>query len=92
MTTVISYGIIVPYFQEERKVEKMPLEYSIDVLAALKEAGYSQNSMLNNRIFGSGTLTKLRRGEPIQWEIIERICELLNCQPSDFLEYIPEEK
>ena len=70
----------------------MPLKYSIDVLAALKEAGYSQHSMLDNRILGSKTLQCLRQGKPIRWVTIEKICELLNCQPSVFLEYIPEEK
>ena len=92
MTTGISYGIIVPYFQEERKVEKMPLEYSIDVLAALKEAGYSQAFMRKERIFPGSVVTRIRNNEPIKWVTIEKICELLNCQPSDFLEYIPEEK
>ena len=70
----------------------MPLEYSIDVLAALKEAGYSQAFMRKERILPGSVVTRIRNHEPIKWVTIEKICELLNCQPSDFLEYIPEEK
>ena len=70
----------------------MLLEYSIDVLAALKEAGYSQSSLKIDKIISSGTLQSLKQGKPVHWVTIEKICELLNCQPSVFLEYIPEEK
>lgn len=69
----------------------MGLQYSIDVLAALKEAGYSQNKLITEKILGAGTLTKLRRNQPVNWEVIEKLCGLLLCQPSDFLEWTPED-
>lgn len=37
------------------------------------------------------TITKLRRNEVVQTDIIEKICAALGCQPGDIMEYIPEE-
>ncbi len=68
----------------------MGLHYSIDVLSALKDAGYSQTRLLNGYL-GGGTLTKLRREQSINWQTIEKVCELLRCQPSDFLEWTPDD-
>lgn len=69
----------------------MGLQYSIDVLAALKEAGYSQYRLMNEKILSHGTLTKLRKHQPVNWEMIEKVCTLLRCQPSDFLIWTPED-
>lgn len=69
----------------------MGLQYSIDVLTALKEAGYSQTALVRHNVMGNTTLTNLRSGRPINWKTIETICELLRCQPSDFLEYVDDD-
>ena len=74
-----------------KEVRKIGLQYSIDVLAALKEAGYSQGMLQRNNLIGSKTLTNLRRGQHVTWKTIETICELLRCQPSDFLEYVDDD-
>ena len=59
----------------------MPLQYKIDVLSALKEKGRNQN------LLSQSTLTKLRNGQGVAWENIEKLCELLECQPGDLIEY-----
>lgn len=69
----------------------MGLHYSIDILAALKEAGYSQFILQRGKYLSGGTVTKLRHGKPVNWVVIEKICELLRCQPSDFLEWTPDD-
>lgn len=70
----------------------MPIRYKIDVLAALKEKGYSQNRIRNEKLIGQSYLTQLRHGELVSWKTIETVCKLLDCQPGDILEYIPKEK
>lgn len=65
----------------------MPIKYKIDVLAALKEKGYSSTRIRKERLMGQATLTQLRRGELVSWMNIETICRLLQCQPGDILEY-----
>lgn len=68
----------------------MPVRYKIDVLAALKDAGYTSYKLRTEKLLGQATLTQIRRGEPVSWLNIARICELLNCQPGDILEYTAE--
>ena len=70
----------------------MPIRYKVDVLAALKEAGYSSTRIRNEKIMGQSYLQQLRHGEMVSWKIIEIICELLHCQPGDIVEYIAEEQ
>ena len=63
----------------------MPLKYKVDVLAALKEKGYNTNRLRKEKILAESTIQKLREQKPISWANIAQICELLNCQPNDFL-------
>ncbi len=65
----------------------MPIQYKKDILAELKEVGYSQNRIRDERLIGQATLTQLRHGELVSWKTIDTICRLLNCQPGDILEY-----
>ena len=65
----------------------MPIEYKFDVLAALKDAGYTQNRIREEKLIGQATLTQLRHGELVSWKTIDTICRLLGCQPGDLLRY-----
>ena len=67
------------------------IHYSIDVLAALKEAGYSQSFLKKEKILSGSTVSQLRKQQPISWSNMEIICDLLRCQPSDFLEWTPDD-
>ena len=70
----------------------MPLHYKIDVLEALKDAGYSSTRLRKEKLMGESYMTQLRHGEMVSWKTIETICRLLNCQPGDLVEFIDEEK
>ena len=70
----------------------MPIRYKINILEALKEAGYNTNKIRKERIMGQATLQQLRNGELVSWKNIETICNLLNCQPGDIMEYIPDKE
>lgn len=65
----------------------MGLHYKIDVLSALKAAGYNTTKIRREQLLSESTLQKLRTGEGIAWKNIDTICRLLECQPGDFLEY-----
>lgn len=71
--------------------EKKMLKYKIDILAALKEKGYTSYKIRKDKLIGEAQLTKIRRGEIASKETLNTICKLLNCQPGDILEYIPED-
>lgn len=68
----------------------MPIRYKIDILAALKKAGYNTGTIRSEKLLSESTLQKLRQQESINFDSLARICRLLHCQPGDILEYIEE--
>ena len=68
----------------------MPLRYKIDVVQALKDNGYNTNRLRKEKLISESVLQKLRHSEPVSWSNIEQLCKLLECQPDDILEYIPD--
>ena len=66
----------------------MPIKYKIEVLPALKAAGYNTNRMRKEKILGESVIQQLRTGALVSWTNMARICELLDCQPGDLLEYV----
>lgn len=69
----------------------MAFRYKINVLAALKEKGYSSTRLRNEHLLGESYMSQLRRGEMVSWAALETICTLLDCQPGDLLEHVPTE-
>ena len=65
----------------------MPVKYKIEILPALKDAGYNTTRIRRERLLGESTIQQIRKGELVSWGNIARICEMLNCQPGDILEY-----
>ena len=69
----------------------MALRYRIDVLKALKDAGYSSARIREEKIIGQSYLQQIRHEELVSWKTIDTICGLLNCQVGDLVEYyVPE--
>lgn len=68
------------------------LKYKFDVLEALKAAGYSTYRIRNEKLLSESTVQKLREGQSIGWENLDCLCRMLNCQPSDLLEYKKEDE
>lgn len=69
-------------------IEKM-LKWRMNILSELKNAGYSQSAMLRDKTFGAATLNQLRvQSTNISLATVDKLCSLLNCQPSDLLEWI----
>ncbi len=70
----------------------MPMKYKFNIIAALKEKGYTSNKIRNEKIMSESTMQKFRTGEMVSTDNITRLCKLLNCQPGDILEYVSDEK
>lgn len=68
----------------------MPVIYKTDILAALKESGYSTYRLRKDKLLAEATIQTIRGGGLVSWENISRICGLLHCQPGDILEYREE--
>ena len=65
----------------------MPMQYKTDVIAALKEAGYNTSRIRKDKIMGEAMLQKIRSGQMVSWATLETICDLLDCQPADIIEF-----
>ena len=66
------------------------IRYRIDVLTALKEAGYNTYRLQKEKLLSSTTVQKLRRKETtLTIENLNAICDMLQCQPGDLLEGYP---
>lgn len=68
----------------------MPIRYKFDVMAALKEKGYSSYKLRKDKLLGEATMTEIRKGQIVSLENLTRLCKLLDCQPGDLLEYVPD--
>lgn len=68
----------------------MAIRYKIDIMERLKEQGYSSTRIREEKLIGQSYLQQIRHGELVSWKTLETICNLLNCQPGDLLEYIRE--
>ena len=67
----------------------MPIVYKVDVLAELKKRGYSTTRIRNEKLIGQSYLQQLRHGELVSWKAMETLCDLLDCQVGDLVEYVP---
>lgn len=67
----------------------MAIIYKIDILAALKDAGYNTNRLRKEKLLSEGVIQSLREGKYVALQNIDKICGLLKCQPADLIEYVP---
>jgi putative transcriptional regulator len=66
------------------------IKYKIDVLQELKNKGYTTYSIRKNKFIGERAMQCLRTGEVVGITSLDKICGLLNLQPGDIIEYIPD--
>lgn len=66
------------------------IKYKIDILSALKEIGYNTNRIRIEKVFNENQLQQMRDNKLLTQKPLNKVCELLNCQPGDILEYIPD--
>lgn len=69
----------------------MSIIYKFDVLQALKENGYNTNKLRKEKLLAEGVIQSLREGKSISFVNLDKLCQLLNCQPGDILEYVETE-
>ena len=82
----ICYNIIVI----KKGCDKVPIKYD-KLFRLLKERGVTTYQIRKEKIISESSLQKLREGKPISTSTIERMCDLLDCQPGDIMEYVKEE-
>lgn len=74
------------------EVYSLPIKYKIDILEALKVAGYNTSRLRKEKLLGESVIQKMREKKPLSWHEMGTICGLLGCQPGDLVEYVQEEQ
>lgn len=69
----------------------MPVQYKINVLEALKKKGYTTARIRKEKLIGEATVQRLRHSKSVSYDVLAKLCELLDCQPGDILEYVPDD-
>lgn len=59
-------------------------------MEALKNSGYTSYKMRKDKIIGERQLQQIRNGEIVSNAMLNKLCELLNCQPGDIIEYVDD--
>lgn len=73
------------------------IRFKIDVIEEMKKKGYNTNRIRKEKIISESTLDKIRQNIKnndnvvINTKTIDTICQILNKQPSYFLEYVKDE-
>lgn len=70
----------------------MAIKYKTNVLALLKNNGYTTYKLRKEKILGESTLQKMRTNILLSWAELNTVCTLLNVQPGDILEFIPDDE
>jgi putative transcriptional regulator len=70
--------------------DRMKMKYKIDVLACLRDRGLTVYRLRKDHIFGGATIESFRSGEVANGKTVDRLCELLNCKPSDIIDFKEE--
>lgn len=71
----------------------MAIQYKVDILNELKNKGFTTYRIRKEKLLSEGTIQKFRNNETtVTLSNIEIICKLLDCQPSDIMEYVPDDK
>lgn len=62
------------------------------LLKMMQEKNLTTYRIRKEQIISERTLQHIRNNEAISTASIEKLCSVLNCQPGDIMEYIPDEE
>lgn len=65
----------------------MPIIVNLDVMMAKRKMSLNELSEKVNLTLSNLSILKTGKAKAIRFNTLEAICEALNCQPSDILEY-----
>ena len=68
----------------------MPIVYD-KLIKRMEEQGITSYTIKKDNIIGQATFKKIKEGGDIDTRSIAKLCKLLNCQPGDIMEYVPDE-
>ena len=70
----------------------MPIVVNLDVMLAKRKMSLSQLSEQVEVSIANLSVLKTNKAKAVRFSTLEAICQALDCQPGDILEYVPEEE
>ncbi len=70
----------------------MPIIVNLDVMMAKRKMPLNVLSEKVGLTLSNLSILKTGKAKAIRFSTLEAICEVLNCQPGDILEYVSEKK
>lgn len=70
----------------------MPIVVNLNVMMAKRKISSSQLAEQIDLTPANLSILKNNKPKAVRFSTLARICKALDCQPSDILEYIPEEE
>ena len=70
----------------------MPIVVNLDIMLARRKMSLLELSEKANINTGNLSILKTGKARAIRFSTLEVICEALNCQPGDILEYMDQEQ
>ena len=66
--------------------------FKCNIQDALKNKGYTTYILQRDKILPAGTITKIRNNDAVKLSLltINKLCELLECQPGDLINWTPD--
>ena len=68
----------------------MPIIVNLDVMMAKRKMSLNELSEKVELTLSNLSILKTGKAKAIRFSTLEAICKVLNCQPGDILEFIPE--
>ena len=68
----------------------MPIVVNLDVMLARRKMQLSELAEKVDITLPNLSILKTGKAKAVRFSTLEAICEALNCQPGDILEFIPE--
>lgn len=69
----------------------MPVSYR-KLFERMAELKIRKTDLRNKYYINSKTISSLVKNKSVTVETIMQLCQILDCQPGDLMEYVPEEK
>lgn len=69
----------------------MPIVVNLDVMMAKRKMSLNELSDKVGLTLSNLSILKTGKAKAIRFSTLEAICDVLNCQPADILEYVKEE-
>lgn len=70
----------------------MPIIVNLDVMLAKRKMSMNELSEKVGITLANLSILKNNKGKAIRFSTLESICEVLECQPGELLEFVKEEK